>query len=89
MFDTRFPQLLCSPMIRQLEADGRLVLLELSGPDLDVEVVALVGNFEDFRPGKAVDAQSEKSDKKLFSFYGSCDKKTANRQALSRTHLSR
>lgn len=30
----------------------------LSGSDLDVEVVPLVGDLEDFGPGESVDAQS-------------------------------
>lgn len=45
-------------MIGQLEANGGLVLLELPRTDLDVEMVALVGDLQDLGPGKAVDAES-------------------------------
>ena len=36
----------------------------LSGSDLDVEVVPLVGDFEDLRPGKAVYSQAITVDEK-------------------------
>lgn len=45
-------------MIGKLETNCSLVLFELSRPDFDVEVVALVGDFEDFRPSEAIDAKS-------------------------------
>lgn len=70
MFDTRLPQLLGGAVVGELEADRRLVLLELSRPDLDVEIVALVGDFEDFRPREAVDAQSGKVIRKVLFFVG-------------------
>lgn len=35
----------------------RAVCLYLAGPDFDVEVIPLVGDFEDFGPSKSVDPQ--------------------------------
>jgi hypothetical protein len=67
MFDARLPQFLGGAMIGELEADGCLVLFELSRADFDVEVVALVGDFENLRPGEAVDAQSAKEKRKSIS----------------------
>lgn len=45
MFYACFPQLLGGTMILQLESDGRFVLLELTRPNLDVEVVTFVRDF--------------------------------------------
>lgn len=39
------PQFLGGSMVGQFEADGRLVLLKFSGPDLDVEVVTFVADL--------------------------------------------
>ena len=58
MLYSSLPQALRHLMVGQLEANGALKLLKLSWPDLDVEVVALVGDLEDLGPGKAVDAQA-------------------------------
>lgn len=58
MLNARLPQFLGAPVVGQLEADGRLVLLEIAGSDFDEETLALVGNLENFRPCKTVDAQS-------------------------------
>lgn len=45
-------------MVGQLKANGGFVLLEFTWSDLDVEMVALVGDLQNLGPGKAVDAQS-------------------------------
>lgn len=58
MFHTGFPQLLGGLVSGQLEADGRLVVLEFTGTNFDEECLTLVGDFEDFRPSEAVDAKS-------------------------------
>jgi len=53
-----FPQFLGGTMVGQLKANGGFVLLEFTRSDLDVEMVALVGDLQNLGPGKAVDAQS-------------------------------
>lgn len=58
MLDARLPQLLSSAMVSQLEADGRLELLELPGPQLHVEVVTLVADLQDLGPREPIDAES-------------------------------
>jgi hypothetical protein len=58
MFHTRLPQLFRGAVICELEADCRFVLFELSWADFDVEIVALVGDFENLRPSESIDAQS-------------------------------
>lgn len=63
MLDTRLPQLLSCTVVQQLKADGRLVLLKLTRSNLDIEVVALVGNFQNLRPSESIDAQSEDKNK--------------------------
>lgn len=55
VFNANFPQLLSGPMIGQLETNSRFVLFELSGSDLDVEIVAFVADFQDLRPSEAID----------------------------------
>lgn len=52
-----FPEFLGRPVIGQFEADGRLELLELAGPDLDVEIVPLVGDLENLGPREPVDPE--------------------------------
>lgn len=54
----RLPQLFRRPVVLQLEADRRLVLLELARTDFDVEVVALVRDLQDLRPGEPIDTKS-------------------------------
>lgn len=58
MLDAGFPQLLGSTMVFQLEPDCRFVLLKLSRSYFDVEVVAFVGDFQDFGPCEAIDSES-------------------------------
>lgn len=58
MLDASLPQLLGGTMVLQLEADRRFVLLELTRPDLDVEVVSLVGDFQNFGPCETIDSES-------------------------------
>jgi len=41
-------------VVFQLEADGGLEMFELPRPDLDVESVPLVRDFDYLRPGKPV-----------------------------------
>lgn len=65
MFHARLPQFFGGSVICELESNGCLVLFELSRADFDVEVVALVGDFEDLRPCEAIDAQSEKDKRRL------------------------
>lgn len=60
MLDARLPQLLGRCMGGQLEADRRLVLLELARPNLQVEVVPLVRNLQDLGPREPIDPQPEK-----------------------------
>lgn len=64
MLDAGFPQLFSSTMIGQFEADRRFVLLEFARTNFDVEIVALVRDFEDLWPGKTIDTQSETHDKR-------------------------
>lgn len=45
MLNAGFPELFSRPVISQLEPDGGLELLELSRPDLDVEIVPFVADF--------------------------------------------
>ena len=42
-------------MVLKLEPDGGLEVLELAGPDLDVEPIALVRDLDDLRPGEPRD----------------------------------
>ena len=52
MFHTDLPEPFSRLVILQLEADGRLKVLEFAGPDLDVESVPLVRNLDDLGPRK-------------------------------------
>lgn len=45
----------------------------LCGPDFDVEVTALIGNFQDFRPGKTIDSQSVFVDEEPVGTYAQLD----------------
>ena len=62
VFDACLPQSFCGFVIGQLESDGRFELLELSGTNLDVEVVPFVGNLEDLRPSESVDPEAVAED---------------------------
>lgn len=57
MFDARLPQLLGGAVVGELEADRGLELLELSGPQLHVEVVPLVADLQDLGPREAIDTE--------------------------------
>lgn len=57
MLHACFPQLFGRPMIGQLETNRGLELFELARSNFDVEIVTFVANFQNFRPGKTVDAQ--------------------------------
>ena len=57
VLDGDLPQALGRLVVGAAEADRGLVLLELAGPQLQVEVVALVADLEDLGPREAVDAQ--------------------------------
>ena len=57
VLDADLPEPLCRAVIVQLEADGRLELLELSRPQLDEESVSLVRDLDDLRPSEAVDPE--------------------------------
>lgn len=52
------PQFLGGTVIGQLKRYGWLVLFEFARTNFDVEIVAFVRDFQDFRPGETVDAQS-------------------------------
>ena len=57
MFDTDLPKSLCSTMVAQLEPDGRLELLELSGTKFDEESVPFVRDLDDLWPSKPVNPE--------------------------------
>lgn len=57
MLHARFPQFFGRPVIGQLETDRGLELFELARSYFDVEIVTFVADFQNFRPGKTVDAQ--------------------------------
>ena len=62
MLHTSFPESLSCLVIGKLEPNGGLVILKLPGPYLDVEIVSLVRQFQNFRPSESV--YSEPRDKK-------------------------
>lgn len=68
MLNAGLPQFLGGPVVLQLEADRGLILLELARPDLDVEVVSLVRDFQNLGPREAVDSESEGRTQKLKQF---------------------
>ena len=52
MFYTDLPEAFGCLVVLQLEPDGGLEVLELPGPDLDVETVPLVRDLDDLGPRK-------------------------------------
>ena len=58
MLNTNLPKSFCSTMVTQLEPDGRLKLLELSGTKFDEESVPFVRDLDNLGPSKAVNPES-------------------------------
>lgn len=46
-------------MIRQFEPHCRFVLFEFSWPNLDVEAMAAIGDFQNLWPSETIDSQSK------------------------------
>ena len=63
MFHAGFPEPFGRLVIGQFKADCGLELFKFSGTNFDVEIISLVGDFEDFGPSKSVDAQTIAEDK--------------------------
>lgn len=64
MFNASLPQFLSRSVVRQLETDGRFELLELTRPNFYIEIMTLVADLQDFRPGEPVDPQTIAIDQK-------------------------
>jgi hypothetical protein len=59
VLDASLPKTLGAARMVQLEANGWLKSLELSRAYFDIEMVPLVGDFQNFWPSKSVYAQPE------------------------------
>lgn len=46
-------------MIGQFKTNSHFMWFKLAGAYFDIEMMTLVGDFQDFRPGKTIDAQSK------------------------------
>ena len=62
MLDACLPETFGRFVIGQLETNRGFELLKLAGTNFDVKVISFVGNFENFWPGKAIDAQAVAED---------------------------
>lgn len=62
MLDASLPETLRRPVVWQLKSERTLILLKLSGANLNVETVSLVANLKNLGPAKTIDAKSVSKD---------------------------
>lgn len=63
VLNTGFPTKFCCPSVGKLEDHRWFVLLKFTRTHLNVEILALVGDFQYFRPSKSINPQSARKGK--------------------------